>query len=145
MKTMLSICVLSILCVGCGSSTDQHLGTWEGEIDGEKTTFTFEDKAFTAKGEKMTMKGTYTIDYSKSPTQMDLAMQVPKFPDPFQGKGPAKGESEKKPEMETRTLKLIVEFPDGDTLRMVGEKGRDKPRPASFEGAKDIVTLKRKK
>ena len=148
MKTLLTVCVLSMACVGCTSEDERHLGTWEGKMDGEKGSFTFQKTTFMVIAGKDTFSGKYTIDYTKTPIWLDFEFEVPKSADSFQGKGPAKGESEKTPASkttsETMKIRAILEFTGDDTLRMVTEKDSEKPHPTTFEGAAKILTLTKK-
>jgi len=92
-------------------------GKWINELDGKKHEFTFTKGKFTVTfqgDEKFTGKGTYKIDGSKKPKQMD--MKITEFPkEDFVGK----------------TAKVIYDL-DRDTLKWCANKPGEDSRPTAF-------------
>jgi uncharacterized protein (TIGR03067 family) len=119
---------------------DKLEGTWElvsYEVNGKVTpapegkgmTLTFKDGKVTKKAkDEKDEEGTYKIDDTKKPAEIDMTT-------------PKKGKPDEK-----ETMKGIFMI-DGDTLKIgFTAKGPDAPRPTAFDGKETgIMNFKRKK
>lgn len=110
------------MTIGCTmlKSQSSHVGTWEADVGGhEKLIWVIDNTTLTFTLDGQTESQPYTIDYTKTPIWFDTVI----------------AES---------NVRCIMEFLDDDTFRITGVDDENAPRLTSFDGAKDILTFKRK-
>ena len=120
MKKLLIVLLpmMFILC-SCSSSNSRHLGTWKAAHREGEITLTFEPEKMTAHmPDQSTISGRYTIDYTKTPIHLDFIIH------------------------EGDTAKCIMEFLGKDAFRII-DSANDRPRPAEFAPAEDVLIFKR--
>ncbi len=135
MRGILACVLLGLLAVGAAPGGDAKTdmaklkGKWTGEWKGEKVTLTLDKDKFTfAFGDKAEFKGTFKINPSKKPKQMDLAVK----------EGP----------MYEGQTALAIYHVDGDTLKWHANNPGNDQRPKEFpkeEGEHLYVIFKRSK
>ncbi|MBN2315714.1 MAG: hypothetical protein JXM79_17430 [Sedimentisphaerales bacterium] len=108
---------IPILC-SCAQTSRQHLGLWEATVPGNDViTWRITDRVIEMTGSEP-MSCYYTIDYSKTPIWLDFTR-------------------------DKENVRCIMEFLSDDSFKITGEEDSDKPRPANFREAKDILRFRR--
>lgn len=116
--TIVLVLMASVLC-SCASSKRKHLGTWkvttpDGDIVAHITAETIRLEM-----PDYTSTGRYSIDYAKTPVWLDFMND------------------------DGETVRCIVEFPDKDSFRVIGEGDDNEPRPSVFAPAERVLLFKR--
>ncbi len=95
-------------------------GTWKGSVGDKKTQLTIDGDKFTFMFGDSTASGTFTVDPSKKPKQIDMAV--------------TKGSDEHTKKYEGKTSKGLYEFDGGKLKWLANEPGKD-DRPKEFPAA----------
>ena len=92
-------------------------GSWTAKKDDKSAKLTFNAEKFTLELGGKTIKGTFTIDSSKTPKHIDLTV--------------TKGSDAAAQKFEGKTSKAIYEF-DGDRFKWLAPSPGDEERPTAF-------------
>ena len=119
MKRLIIVLPLAVMLCSCAPANRKHLGEWKSIVPGiGELSLKIDRKTVEMTTPEGVQSGEYTIDYGKTPIQLDVSWG---------------GE----------IVRCIMEFIDRNTFRIIGEDDADKPRPSSFAPEEDVVLFQR--
>jgi len=121
MKMLIIVLSVAVMVCSCAPANRRHLGEWKSIVPGiGDLSLKIDQKTVEMTTPEGVQSGEYTIDYGKTPIQLDVSWG---------------GE----------IVRCIMEFIDRNTFRIIGEDDADKPRPSSFAPKEDVVLFQRVK
>ena len=114
----ITLSLMVVLCSCAPKAKQPHIGVWKANVpDIGPMTWGITKNNIEIASDEATHISEYAIDYTKTPIWLDFT---------YDG----------------RVIKSIMEFsPEQDAFRIIGENVLNKPRPAAFEPAEDVVVF----
>jgi hypothetical protein len=121
MKRLIIVLPLAVMLCSCAPANRKHLGEWKSIVPGiGELSLKIDQKTIEMTTPEGVQSGEYTIDYAKTPIQLDVSWG---------------GD----------IVRCIIEFIDRDTFKIIGEDEANKPRPSSFAPEEEVVLFQRVK
>jgi hypothetical protein len=121
MKRLIIVPSLAVMLCSCAPANRRHVGEWKSIVPGiGELSLKIDQKTIEMTTPEGVQSGEYTIDYGKTPIQLDVSWG-------------------------DEIIRCIMEFLDRNTFRIIGENDADKPRPSSFAPEEDVVLFQRVK
>lgn len=120
-KLSIVLLLMTFALCSCASSKRRHIGTWKTTTPDGVIAADITEETIRLEMPDYTSMGRYSIDYTKTPIWFDFMND------------------------EGQTVRCIMEFPDKDSFRVIGESDDDRPRPSIFAPPERVLLFKRVK